>query len=230
MNESGPDDARYEIKFAAHDVFGAALRHWFHTHPAGFYSPFSPRWVNSAYFDSYCYTTFHDNLIGVSRRTKVRYRWYGKHDRPQPGVLEIKCKRNHVGWKHRFPVDTPPTEFGPRWSDIRKCLRTRAGPSARRWIEAHPHPVVIIRYYRRYLLSGDRRVRATIDTHRAVYDQRYKARPNFGLPANIPRTAVVEFKFDRNDRRLAESMIQGFPLRVSRNSKYIIATRAIQGY
>ena len=40
-------------------------------------------------------------------------------------------------------------------------------------------------------------------------------------------TLVVEIKFDRADRKLANRYAQGIPIRVSRNSKYVIGVDSI---
>jgi len=81
-----------------------------------------------------------------------------------------------------------------------------------------------------YHVSSDGRMRATIDTRQEVWDQRYDSRPSFALKANLPETLVVEFKFDRNLAQEANKMLQGFPLRVSRHSKYVNGALAIQAY
>jgi hypothetical protein len=43
----------------------------------------------------------------------------------------------------------------------------------------------------------------------------------------MPDTLVLEFKFGPHDRRLASRMMQNLPVRVSRNSKYLIGVQAI---
>jgi hypothetical protein len=83
------------------------------------------------------------------------------------------------------------------------------------------------RYFRDYFLSRDGMVRVTIDTQQAVWDQRFKPRPNLTRRANLPRSLVVEFKFDRENCDVASQLVQGMPIRVSRHSKYINAVRAI---
>ncbi len=89
---------------------------------------------------------------------------------------------------------------------------------------------MINRYYLNYLVTSDGKMRATIDTRQEVWDQRYTSRPNFNLKANLPETLVVEFKFDRDLQRMASKLLQGFPLRVSRHSKYVNGALAIQAY
>jgi hypothetical protein len=40
---------------------------------------------------------------------------------------------------------------------------------------------------------------------------------------------VVEIKFDRGDHAFGSRVIEGIPIRVSRNSKYMIGVEAILG-
>ncbi len=87
--------------------------------------------------------------------------------------------------------------------------------------------MLINRYRPRYFLSGDGRVRLTVDWDQRVYDERHCVTPNLRRLPNLPDTLVVELKFDRADRKLANRYAQGIPLRLSRNSKYVIGVQAI---
>lgn len=56
--------------------------------------------VNSIYFDTQVLDTFNDKLDGVSKRFKLRLRYYG--DSPSSFVLEVKKKDAYLGLKDRF--------------------------------------------------------------------------------------------------------------------------------
>lgn len=229
MTYQVPEDARLEIKFAAYEVELHRLLHWLRLHAAGFFVPFPNRHVNNIYFDTHHHAAFAENLSGASSRTKVRYRWYGQSVPPDAGVLEVKRKRNYFGWKLRYPVENAPYTEDASWQEIHNLLRGQLPHAGKVWLQSNPVPVLINRYYRRYFLSSNGKVRATVDTRQAVWDQRFKPYPNFDHRANLPRTLVVEFKFARNDRNYASSLLQGMPLRVSRHSKYINGVRVISG-
>lgn len=223
-----PETARLEIKFVAYEINYHTLLHWLRMHPAGFVAPYPDRRVNNIYFDTHSYLAFTDNLSGSSSRTKVRYRWYGESPGPDAGTLEIKQKRNFFGWKLRYKVPKTLYKNEANWRAIRQSLLAQLPPDGKKWLDANPMPVLINRYLRKYFVSSDGKVRATIDTQQAVWDQRFKPSPNFTRSANLAKTIVVEFKFDRQDRDLASRLLQGMPLRVSRHSKYINGVRAIQ--
>jgi len=230
MNMIVPEEARLEIKFIADERHEQLLISWFEGHPACFLEPFPGRWVNNVYFDTYDYLAFRQNLSGASQRYKVRYRWYGQCDLPGRGALEVKCKRNFFGWKLRYPADDAPCREGDRWHDMRRRLAMQLPAAGRPWLEANPQPVILNRYHRRYMVTHDAKVRATIDTQMAVYDQRYKPQPNLWRSSNMPKLLVVELKFDRGERQRASRLVEGLPLRVSRYSKYVTGVQSVQGF
>ncbi|RJQ53774.1 MAG: polyphosphate polymerase domain-containing protein [Nitrospiraceae bacterium] len=224
-----PETSRTEVKFIA----GAAQFHmlltWLRVHPAGFVSPFPDRRVNNIYFDTYDWTAFAENLSGVSSRTKVRYRWYGDSVYPDAGTLEVKKKRNCHGWKLQFKIGAPPYGPGAGWQEIIQSLLEQLPPEGRRWLKDNPVPVIMNRYMRKYLVSGNAKVRVTIDSGMCVWEQRFKPYPNFIHRANMPDLSVVEFKFSRGDYEAASQVIQGIPIRQGRHSKYVTGVRAVAG-
>ncbi|MDH5644358.1 MAG: VTC domain-containing protein [Candidatus Heimdallarchaeota archaeon] len=230
MRNSVPECARLEIKFVAYENHYHEIMHWLKMHNAGFVTPYPDRWVNNIYFDMHTYFSFTENLSGASSRNKIRYRWYGESDTPDAGVLEIKCKRNYFGWKQKYKIPTVPYQQGYLWKDVRESMIEQLPPDGKEWLISNPIPVMKNRYYRKYFISSDNKIRVTIDNKQDVWDQRFKPYLNIKHRANIPRTLIVEVKFDRKDNALASRMIQGLPLRVSRHSKYMTAVNAIRGY
>ena len=224
-----PEHARLEIKFSAYEVQLHTLLHWIRMHSAGFVVPFPDRWVNNIYFDMHNYRAYVENLSGTSSRTKVRYRWYGEKKGPDIGALEVKCRRNYFGWKHRYTVSKSPYKQGDTFKGIRRALYEQLPPDGKRQVDANPFPIIINRYHRKYFLSSNGKIRVTVDTNQGVWDQRFKPYPNFNHPSNLPQTLVVEIKFDRKDRQLGSDIIQNIPIRVSRHSKYMNAVRAVHG-
>lgn len=223
-------DARLEVKFVApvHEI--GRMENWLRLHPGDFYTPFPDRWVNNVYFDNYDCSAYSQNISGVSYRSKLRYRWYGQAEYPDEGNLEIKLKRNLFGWKRRFKCSDSPYSDGDRWADMRRKLAAKLGAEAKLWLNARPNPTILNRYYRQYFVTRDNRVRVTIDSRQTVFDQRYKSRPNVVYETNIPETMVVEVKFGRSDRDFGSQVIQRIPIRVSRNSKYVIGLKSMIRY
>ena len=230
MSLSVPEDARLEIKFVSYASNLHSLLSWIRLHPFGFYSPYSVRQVNNVYFDGHNFTSYMENISGISERTKVRFRWYGGSIEPSVGNLEIKRKRNYFSWKLYYKVKSSPYIPEMGWRSIRENIKNQISDEGRFWIDSNPFPILINRYQRIYFVSRNEKIRITVDTNQALWDQRFKSKPNFINKANIPDILIVEFKFDRRDREYASKSIQGIPLRVSRHSKYVTGVKALYGY
>ena len=227
MNRSlALEDARHEVKFVGDATCRPILEAWIRTHAAGFLEPHPARRVSNAYFDTHGYRAYQQNLMGASSRRKLRLRWYGEAFDPEQAALELKIRRNGLGWKVSHPVGQLPLSGNP-WCEIRRTVSRRLPAEARILFEESAFPVLINTYQRRYFESADRRVRVTLDWDQAGFDQRFGSHPNLTRRANLPDTLVVEFKFQPRARRAASEMIQGLPLRVSRNSKYVVGVATI---
>jgi hypothetical protein len=222
-----PKDLRFEVKFVLDPTRMSWIEEWVSSHDAGFLEPYPCRQVNNVYFDSFDLWTYRENLSGASDRSKVRFRWYGEVNHAESGALEVKRRIRNLGWKLSYRVGELALD-GSRWKDIRRELRSRLSRENRLWLDEHSFPVLINRYRRRYFESMDRRVRVTIDWMQRVYDQRLRSDPNFSRAANLPDSMVVEFKSLVENRARVSEVIQTFPVRVSRNSKYVIGVQAIQ--
>lgn len=228
MSDPKPEHTRHEIKFNARASELARVAQWVQAHAAGFLEPYPQRRVNNVYFDTFELFAFAENLSGASRRSKVRYRWYGDTFDPPKGVLEVKRRRSGVGWKLSYQACG--TSFEKRsWSEIRAALRASLPAAGRVWLDANPAPAIINRYDRRYFVSGSGKVRLTLDCNQQVFDQRLHGRPNLRRRANMPDSLVVELKFAQAAWREASSIVQGIPFRLSRNSKYVIGVRCGDG-
>jgi hypothetical protein len=217
---------RFEVKFVGQGGSIDFLEGWIRTNRAGFIEPHPPRIVNSAYFDTYSLAAFEENLMGVSSRAKVRLRWYGPAAETDRSTLEVKLRRNKLGWKLSYPITGGPHR-DQTWRDLRSRVRDQLPPDARVRFDAHPLISLVNRYHRRYLLSGDGRIRVTVDTGLRAFDQRFARRPRFDRSIDLPDMLVLEYKFSPEDRSRAMDSMTGIPLRVSRSSKYAIACSSI---
>ena len=224
---TGGHEERHEVKFAAYEHEYDRLKLWLQMHPLGFVVPYPSRQVNNVYFDTWDYRAYAENLAGVSQRSKVRYRWYGESSFPAAGSLEVKRKRNHFGWKLRYPITNVTWNENSTWSEIQAALRAQLDTEARLWVDQNPQPMMMNRYCREYFESSNGLIRATIDTNQRIYDQRSASQPNISHPAVTQKTLVVEFKFARADRQAAVELLAKMPLRIGRHSKYMNAMRAV---
>ena len=214
------NDLRYEIKFVVPITESYRLSAWVRQHPAAFGIAYPPRHVNNVYYDSYGLETYQENLSGVSERTKIRLRWYGVDTERLNGKLELKQKRNRLGWKSAFPIEGL-RFFGRNWHQITRDLRSQIPAEGRCWLDDHPEPVLINRYLRHYYVSRNRNIRITLDTKLAAYDQRLARSPNRIARANLPDVMVLEAKADSSHFRELGEVVSTIPSRVGRFSKYV---------
>jgi len=80
------------------------LRAAMRQHSEGFRSQHRSRQVNSLYFDTPSLASYRANLLGDTRRHKLRLRWYGAERDQVDAQLELKRKRNMLGDKQLWPL------------------------------------------------------------------------------------------------------------------------------
>lgn len=225
MKADGGIDHRHEVKFVTTAELAGHVDLWLKTSSFGFRSAYPDRIVNNLYFDTPDADALAEKLAGVSRRAKVRYRWYGSAHSIGIGRLEIKHRHNGVGWKDVYPIDAAPSDT--RRAAWTRALRRAVPAAARVWLDDLAEPTLINRYRRVYLVSADGRVRATIDRDLQVFDQRIGTFPRLDLPAPLPRIVVLELKFARDQRARVSREVGELQFVASACSKYELGVRAI---
>ena len=155
-----PSNYRYERKFLVDQLDERQLEALVRLHPGLFYEPYPPRFINNIYFDTPDMQSYHDNVDGVSKRLKLRMRWYGRllGSVAKP-VLEFKIKQDVVGWKVSFPLLPLEVDATLDQRRLRRSLLSSDIPAE--WQERlrDMAPVLMNRYHRRYYVSRDQRYR-----------------------------------------------------------------------
>lgn len=213
--------ARYEIKMTCDEVYVSDVRAWVNLHPGAFVEAYPPRQVNSLYFDTREAGCLTDNLVGISERTKLRFRWYGEDCSAVRGILELKCKLNQLGWKEQYPVPFTVDLTTTSWSTLLEHMRERVDGPFSVWLSYLNQPTLITSYMREYYESIDRQVRVTIDYDLVSYEQITHLKPNLVIGTPTPGQVVVEVKADGSLHRRVSDTLSSFPLQVGRNSKYV---------
>ncbi len=211
---------RFEIKSSYPPYFDSQLLAWIKSHAMGFRTAFPPRRVNNVYFDTLDLRAVEENIAGISQRCKVRYRWYGQHELPQPGTLEFKNKHTALGWKDNFRVDESLYATGDSWQAFQRKLRRALPPGARVMLDDHGEVALINRYDRRYFESHNRKLRITLDSNQSMYDQMRSSRPNITRRMNLPGVNILELKCEAVHRNAAVRALADCPVRMARFSMY----------
>lgn len=220
---------RYEFKLRCQPYYLGQIFGWVRLHSSHWRETFPPRQVNNVYFDTYDHQSLNDNLGGVGTRQKLRLRWYGPDlNIVTDALLELKCREGSVGWKETYPL--PIVADGTNltldlvhhsWSDLLKFLRTAADDRANVWLKHFAHPVMINHYQRAYYATPDQAVRLTVDSKLQAFDQRYSSRPNLYRPSPVGDSVIIELKADRDQYSRLVNLLDDFPIRISRSSKYV---------
>ena len=223
-----PENSRHEIKFVANFYTLPKILVWIKCNKLAFYNEYPDREVNNIYFDTYNYFSYASNLSGESSRQKVRYRWYGNNSLDL-GQLEIKNKRNNLGWKDTYKILQKPYNNNESWREVIKNITAELPDDAKPILKLYNFPVISNKYSRSYFISQDKKIRITIDTNQKIYDQRQKSLPNFKVKSIHMDTFVLEVKFDRTDRDYVTDFLTGLPIRVARHSKYMNSVNSVSG-
>jgi len=217
------DDGRFERKFVVNESRWTEIILWMQNHPLKFNRSYASRMINSLYFDSIDYEAYNLNVSGISRRSKLRLRWYGEELSPTDANMELKLRRNELGWKISNKVSNLPSFSSTLWHDIACHLGRSLDPYLGTMMATYSRPVLICRYHREYFESTCRRVRLTIDTQHSALDQRFTMQPNIQVFAVVPSPVIIELKYPKHDRKIGDNAAYNLPARGSRHSKYVVS-------
>jgi hypothetical protein len=215
-------EERRERKFPLAPFSTAEALALLRLHPACFRRAFPERTVNSLYLDGFGRACALEALEGVSRRRKLRIRWYGELfgpvERPR---LELKLKRGYLGSKLVRPL--APFVVGPAFATAQaQALFDRAdlGPALRLAVKGSRLSAVVS-FRRAYFVSADGRFRATLDheLRAAPLDGRFGVFP----PPLAGPSPLIELKYDAAHEEDAAALCAWFPSRATANSKYLVA-------
>lgn len=227
------DNYRSEIKFICYQHNYHLIKNWIRLHNFNFFKEYEDRNINNIYFDSLNYRAFNDNLTGLPSRLKVRYRWYGdllSNKKSNEGALEFKFRKNIYGFKEIFKVKDLTINSNSNWKDIKKKILHSLSPKHKILFQLNCEKILINRYKREYFRSKNKKLRVTLDQNIQIYDQRFALeKPNFTIKNYTQNYLVIEFKFNKEDKKLINDLDINIPIKVSRNSKYINGIRSVLG-
>ena len=187
---------RYERKFFIKWLKRENVETILKFHPAMFKEIYHMRTVNNVYFDSFDLQHYLDNINGMSRRLKVRIRWYGEMfgfiENP---MLELKIKHNlHIG-KILYPLQ--PLTLDNKFSikAMQKIFKESSLPKMLKFYLGSLNFSLLNTYKRKYFLSVDSKYRITVDTDRKVY-RLSPHQNNFLHRCTDYNTVILELKYN----------------------------------
>jgi len=221
INSLNLEDLRYEKKFVISTLDLHELEHLIKTNSAMFSEIFYERTINNIYFDTLGLNNYNENLDGVSRRLKIRIRWYGEmFTKLKKPILELKIKNNELGKKLSFPLK--PFLFDQKIS-LKLLQKNFLESNLPKWLLEELKlycPTLLNSYKRKYFISANKKFRITVDQEMIFI--KIKDQNNLFNEKIIDKeNYIFELKYALNDHKDARNFIQEFPFRLVANSKYV---------
>lgn len=225
--ESNYGDLRYEKKFIITDLELSEIEHLIKLSPVIFHKIFYERRVNNIYMDSIDFENYHENIAGISKRIKIRVRWYGNLFGPiKSPFLEIKTKEGELGKKLSFPLKPFILDKNFSRGLLMRVFRKSDLP---KWLLEKLklfNPTLLNSYKREYFIHFDKKHRITLDKD-FVFFRIKNINNSFKEKISDKETYIFELKYSFKDSKKAEQIIQHFPFRLTASSKYVFGIKLL---
>jgi len=176
----------------------------------GFTQLYQPRKISSVYLDTLNLDFAKDNINGVSKRKKIRFRWYD--DNLSYIYLEEKNKQN-------FQVNKNVNKIfaNVKKESIISDLKRYFYSSQNKYNSFNYKFILKINYLRSYWLSNNKKFRATID-----HNLKINPINNLFLDLDLNET-ILEFKFSQDNEASFRDFTHNkdLQIRAKKFSKYI---------
>lgn len=176
----------------------------------GFKKSFPSRYISSIYLDTLNFDFAKDNINGVGKRKKIRFRWYNEDFKNI--FLEEKNKQNFVVKKN---IDLL-KNFELKGNFVQN-LKNYFFLENKKYKDFNYRFVLKTNYLRSYWISENKKIRATIDTNISTSPIN-----DLNKKLNLSET-ILEFKFSQNNEFFFRNFfyIKNLNLRSKKYSKYL---------
>ena len=184
-----------------------------------FKEKFKKRKVRSIYFDDLNFSSYYENIEGLSDRTKYRLRWYGDTFKESSNAqFEFKIKCNKTNSKEIFKVNNIHFDIKDNCKTILEKTLNSINNNEFKYILKKLRPIVFVEYERIYFESFCRNIRLTYDNKLS-----FRRASNPRIKSSIFKYDVIEIKYASYNEEKFLKYIPYFQKRATRNSKYINA-------
>ena len=220
--QSCSEEFRYERKAVAYGMSTHEIESIVKSHPAIFIERHFPRYINNIYLDTYSMSNYFDNVNGLSRRLKVRIRWYGDlFGFIKSPILEFKIKRGLLGRKICFPLSSFFLDSKYSLEKQQEIFMESDIPDVFAEYLKSLRFTLLNRYYRKYFESSDHRFRITIDSGLEYY-RLESSNNSFNEKKVGYQSCILELKYPIENEDFSESFFNYFPFRLTKSSKYAV--------
>ena len=210
---------RYERKYILPRFYERELYSLLKLNNLFFHKRYQDRKVRSLYFEDLDYSTFYENINGLSRRNKYRVRWYGNtFDKVFNGKFEIKSKRNKTNSKKSWPLESFQIAEDDNVRKLfEKIIKATSSIEAKNII-SQLRPIVFTEYYRSYYETKCSSIRATVDSQLS-----FRKASNVSISSDVYDYIILEIKYSTEKEKFFNDLSAQLPLRAYRMSKYVNA-------
>lgn len=219
-------DYRYERKFVINNLTEEQIYYIIKINPLIFSRSYEDRYINNIYYDLLNCESYFNNIEGLSSRSKYRIRWYGEnYGEVNNSFLEIKSKKGLLGNKKKYRLK--PFNIGMNADyNLQELIENINEPIEH--ITKLLQPILINRYKRQYYQSANCNYRITLDTD-INYANISKLNDN-QLIKQKDNLIILEIKYSESCYKEIDKVINSFPFRLNKNSKFINGMNLIHKY
>ena len=200
-----------------------------------FIKKYKKRIVNSIYLDNEFMQNYSDNLSGISKRSKIRLRYYNEDLEIKTNLnnkfnLEVKIKNNQVVNKKIHSLSLPSNILKKIDNKLNIFLLKKAPILIRPFISEQTLSTIGITYNREYFESKIFNLRCTIDTNLKFWKpHNVDLLNNKKIFSYNTEYGVLEMKFPHNDKRISNEKFDDLINHItpSRHSKYSVGCNLI---
>ena len=183
--------------------------------------------VHSIYFDDQHLSSCAESLAGISRRVKLRVRWYDAPFAAGQMFFEMKRRVGHQSEKTRTLFDLGGSLSSISYRALRDGLQEELDEVQAGWLDLRGEPSMLISYRRRHFRHRESGTRITLDWGLHAFEQLGARAPNRDWLVESDGRVVIEIKVPVGGEAAARHVFAPLRLRVSRSSKYVhCCTRA----
>ncbi len=220
------DDFRYEKKFILNNFNLSCFEELTHLIDHDISQIFSPRIINSLYFDTEDLKLAKQNIEGISNRYKIRLRYYGEIDELKDPTLEIKSKLGDVGKKYR--INLKKDELIKNNFSLEFLLDNIQLPINLINYLSLVQPKILVSYFRKYYLSECSDYRFTFDTNLSFSSiNNYYDFISINKNLDTINLNILEIKYNKKMNSKAYKLTNKLPFRLTNCSKYIMGLKQL---
>jgi hypothetical protein len=177
--------------------------------------------VRSIYFDDHRLSSCEESMAGVSRRVKVRIRWYDEPFASERIFFELKRRDGVTTTKDRTPFALPKPLDRIDYAELVSELDAQLDTIDSAWLGRRREPTMLVAYRRRHFRDRTSGLRVTLDWALRGYDQLGRGAPTLAWPVEADRRVVVEVKAEPGTEHALRALLAPLRPRLSRSSKYV---------